>query len=76
MGLVMNDTKKWCGCPRGQRRGHRNGGAARLFAAADRLGVDVALDVRALCERGPWRVYRLKDGTIRMARGSGREVER
>ena len=76
MGLVMNDTKKWCGCPRGQRRGHRNGGAARLFAAADRLGVDVALDVRALCEAGDRRLYRLKDGTIQMARDCGRKVER
>ena len=73
----MSDTKtKWCGCPRGQRRGHRKGGAARLFAAADHLGIDVALDVRAVCERGPSRVYRLMDGTIRMARDCGLEVER
>ena len=72
----MSAKTKWCGCPRGQRRNHRKGSPARLFAAADGLGIDAALDVRALCERGPRRVYRLKDGTIRMARGSGREVER
>gem|GEM_PF-6854154 len=72
----MSTKTKWCGCPRGTRRGHRKGGAARLFAAADRLGIDVALDVSAVCERGPCRVYRLMDGTIRTARDCGREVER
>lgn len=72
----MSDAKtKWCGCPRGCRRGHRKGAPARLSAAGNGLGVDVALDVRAMCERGEWRLYRLKDGTVRMARERGREVE-
>lgn len=73
----MSDAKtKWCGCPRGCRQGHKKGAPARLYAAADRLGIDVAQMVRAMCERQGWRLYRLKDGSVRMARRSGREVER